>query len=90
MIYISIDPETVRTPDELHSLFAEKLDFPSHYGKNLDALYDALTEYSKSVYIIIENSAAIKAAFGTYYSRLIRVLTDAQAESNGFLRLLIK
>ena len=90
MIRISITPENARTPDELHSFFYEKLELPPYYGRNLDALYDALTERSQLTCIVIENSAAQKAVLGDYYDRLICVLTDAQADSDGRLRLLIK
>ena len=29
---------------QVHEYLAEQLDFPAYYGKNLDALYDVLTE----------------------------------------------
>ena len=33
--------------EEIHDYIAEELSFPSYYGKNLDALYDVLTDLSR-------------------------------------------
>ncbi|MCB1194001.1 MAG: barstar family protein [Leptospiraceae bacterium] len=40
---VIIDSVNINNLDELHTLIAEKLDFPTYYGKNNDALYDCLT-----------------------------------------------
>lgn len=90
MIRVSISPENVRSKEELHTLLAEKLSFPSYYGRNLDALYDMLTERTELTCIVIEDSAGLNAALGDYYRRFSRVLTAAQTDSNGHIRLLIK
>ena len=37
--------------EDIHNRFAEALDFPWWYGKNLDALYDLLTAMSADVTI---------------------------------------
>ena len=34
---------------EIHAYIAEKMDFPEYYGRNLDALYDCLTETAAPV-----------------------------------------
>ena len=40
------------TPAELHREIAQKLSFPHWYGKNLDALYDCLTETEAEVCLV--------------------------------------
>ena len=44
MVIYRIDIRDVRTRDELHSKIAEVLPLPEYYGRNLDALFDILTE----------------------------------------------
>ena len=60
----------------LHTYLQEALGLPEYYGKNLDALYDCLTE--------IGEDTAICAAFAPYRKRgyedsVRRVLRDAEA-----------
>ena len=40
-----------------HDYLAEALDFPDYYGKNLDALYDCLTEISCEIELV--NASAV-------------------------------
>lgn len=42
----SIDLSCVKSKEEFHSLLAALLHFPPYYGKNLDALFDVLTDPS--------------------------------------------
>ena len=60
-----------------HDYIAEALDFPDYYGKNLDALYDCLTEIEAD--IVIVNAAAVD-------KDIIDTFKDAAAE-NDFLEL---
>ena len=39
-----IDLKDVYSPDDLHARIAQTIPVPEYYGKNLDALYDVLTE----------------------------------------------
>jgi len=41
---IVLDFRGLKTKREIHEYLAERLEFPPYYGKNLDALYDCLTE----------------------------------------------
>ena len=44
---IELDFKELYTPRQIHEYIAEKLGFPEYYGKNLDALYDCLTDISE-------------------------------------------
>ena len=39
-----LDFANITTKEELHDLLAEDLSLPDYYGRNLDALYDCLTQ----------------------------------------------
>ena len=41
---IELDFNVPHTKQQLHEYLSVKFDFPEYYGKNLDALYDCLTE----------------------------------------------
>ena len=44
----------------LHEYLKKELNFPEYYGKNLDALFDLLTERIEETEIIIENFDKLK------------------------------
>lgn len=44
---IVLDFHGLRTRKEIHEYLAEKMEFPEYYGRNLDALYDCLTDISE-------------------------------------------
>ena len=52
---IELDFKDLYTPRQIHEYIAEKLDFPGYYGKNLDALYDCLTDICEETEIRIVN-----------------------------------
>lgn len=60
-----------------HDYLAEALDFPDYYGKNLDALYDCLTEISCEIELV--NASAVD-------KDIIDTFKDAASE-NDFLKL---
>jgi RNAse (barnase) inhibitor barstar len=52
---IELDFKELYTPRQIHEYIAQKLGFPEYYGKNLDALYDCLTDISEETEITIVN-----------------------------------
>ena len=60
---IKINFEDFNSPRELHEYLAEELCFPFYYGKNLDALYDCLTDLPEPLFVRLEGSAAFSKGF---------------------------
>ncbi len=71
----------IQSKEQLHSLLAERLAFPSYYGSNLDALYDCLCERSKAIQLIITEKDALCANLADYGNSFLHVLADAAAEN---------
>ena len=48
---VTIDTNQLQTIEQIHDYLAKELNFPDYYGKNLDALYDCLTDISEETEI---------------------------------------
>ena len=64
-----------------HSHLAERLELPTYYGRNLDALYDVLTEIGEETEIVLTDPAAVVELMGKYGEALLATLQEA-AEGN--------
>ena len=73
----------------LHEYLKKELNFPEYYGKNLDALFDLLTERREETEIIIENFDKLKEKFGLYADAFLDVLHDA-SEENEKIKYILK
>ena len=63
---------------DIHRILKKSLNFPDYYGKNLDALFDCLTDMLGDVSIIeIRGLEKIKKYDG-YDRRLLKVFSDAK------------
>ncbi|MBR2200751.1 MAG: barstar family protein [Bacteroidales bacterium] len=71
------------TAESLHNYLAKMLDLPTHYGHNLDALYDCLTSFTAATTITIANIDESNSL----HCRALEVFRDAAA-SNPKLHLL--
>lgn len=71
-----VDLAGVRSAARLHSVLAEKLPLPEWYGRNLDALYDVLTEFGSNWNIVFRN-------VGASLKGLRSVCEDAASETPG-------
>ena len=75
--------------DALHTALAEGLGFPAWYGRNLDALYDLLTEPGEPATLTIYNWDALAETLGPKAAPLRRVLEDAGQENKSLTVLLL-
>lgn len=78
---IVLDSARMGTRREAHEYLKEQLSFPEYYGKNLDALYDCLTDLDETEVQFINQPQE-----ETYFSKVLRVFRDA-AEDNSRLHI---
>lgn len=64
-----------------HAHLVERMDLPTYYGRNLDALYDVLTEIGTETEIILNDPAAVVDLMGKYGEALLATMQEA-AEDN--------
>lgn len=81
---VILDCEKLLSRKQAHLYLAEKLDFPDYYGKNLDALYDCLTELGECT-IVLEGTDNLRGSEG-YGTKVLKVLREA-ADANPGLKL---
>ena len=81
MIY-EIDLEQVYSADDLQDLVEQTLPVPDYYGRNLDALYDVLTDGRKEIWeIYFHHTADAKAVLGKYMKALVKMCGRAEEET---------
>lgn len=72
-----IDGSALPEAAAVHDLFARALGLPEWYGRNLDALYDVLTERGEPLRLLVRN----REALAEYAEDLLRTLAEAAAEN---------
>ena len=72
-----LDCEMMTDRDKAHEYIAETLEFPDYYGKNLDALFDCLTERGECSILFINLDAL--EMLGEYSGALLAVFEEAEA-----------
>ncbi|MBQ7887735.1 MAG: barstar family protein [Clostridia bacterium] len=77
---IRLDITHIQTVRALHIYLAYMLDLPAYYGRNLDALHDALCEESDLVHIALVGAPA-SGEMAAYLPRLERVMEDCAQEN---------
>ena len=78
---VILDCEKLLHRKQAHQYLAQMLDFPDYYGKNLDALFDCLTELQECT-ITLEGEELILNT-DCYGQKVLKVLEEAvQANPN--------
>ena len=72
-----------------HDHLQSKLRLPEHYGRNLDALFDMLTERGEATEIVITEWTELEINLGGYAAALMDTLYDA-AKENPLLTIKVK
>jgi ribonuclease inhibitor len=86
MRQVIIDGEVITDREALHDAFVRQLDLPEWYGRNLDALFDCLTDIGEDTAILVRDPDALQAHLGRYGASLLRMLRRA-AEENPYVEL---
>lgn len=81
-----LDCENMQDRESAHAYIAEALNFPEYYGKNLDALFDCLTDMKKCS-IVFKNMDKLEE-LGDYKNLLLTVFQEA-AESSEKIKIII-
>ena len=86
---IMLDGKAMVDRPGAHSHLAQRLDLPTYYGRNLDALYDVLTELGTDTELILEDPAAVVENLGKYGEALLATMQEA-AEANPHLIITLR
>lgn len=81
MAEITLDGLELQSMEEVHGLFAWALDLPEWYGRNLDALFDCLTDAHEPVTVRLLREDELRERLGRRGGALIRLLRRAAEES---------
>lgn len=84
----TINGKRVTDKASLHALLGQKLSLPADCGKNLDAVFDVLTEPGKDRIITVKHEDLLRERLGDYADRLFRMLEDAA--QSGHVRIVRK
>lgn len=81
---VTLDCGMIDSRAALHDALAGLLSLPDHYGRNLNALYDLLTERGEPTELVLRDRGALTAALGGYGAAFLEVLFDAARENPAF------
>lgn len=80
---IVLDGQRMLSRRAAHDHLAQRLGLPEYYGRNLDALYDLLTERRGPTRLVVRHREALLAWLGDYGAALCRTLEDADRANPG-------
>ena len=81
---IAIDGQKMLTREAAHAELKRALRFPEHYGKNLDALWDFLTEISEPTTLTFTHNEDMVEALAPYGIKLLQTLIEASIKNPNF------
>ena len=84
MKYVFLDGEKILSHADLHRAFAQALEFPEYYGKNLDALRDCLTDETEPVGVIAVHADLLREHMGRRWKPFLRLMDDLTEDEPGF------
>ena len=83
---IELDFNIPHSREQVHEYLEIKFDFPDYYGKNLDALYDCLTEITEptavGLYFPYTDFNEEDHDLIAYYDKIKKVFRDAEEDND--------
>ena len=74
---VILDGQKMLNRRAVHDHLAEQLHLPDYYGRNLDALYDLLTERNAPLRLVVQHRDVLLSWLGEYGTALCQTLEDA-------------
>ncbi|MBQ4563486.1 MAG: barstar family protein [Lachnospiraceae bacterium] len=87
-VNVILDGCRMTSREALWDYLNEVLSLPDYFGRNLDALFDVLTEHRAPLTIKLINREQMETALGAYGESLLETISEA-AEENGYLDIQI-
>ena len=81
---ITINCDAIESMREFHEIMAREFHFPDWYGKNLDALYDCLTDITEPCTLTFTNVLPWFERLGKDAITTVRVLQDVSQINANF------
>ena len=78
---VILDGALILNREMLHDTLSTALRLPEWYGRNLDALYDCLTDVQEETVVVLRDRAALEEHLGGYGRRLVRLLEEVSQEN---------
>lgn len=78
---VQLDGHLMTDKASLHDQLQEKLCFPEHYGRNLDALYDLLTSLPEPTEIDLHGKETMLQHLGSYGATFLVTLQEAEEDA---------
>ena len=78
---VILDARFIATPRAMQRYMQFMLDFPAHYGRNLDALHDMLREMDRPTRIVLLTGEEPSEEMAAYLPRLAQVFEDSAREN---------
>ena len=79
-----IDLDGVETEEDVQDRVVDSLPLPDYYGRNLDALYDVLSEQGDEMDITIVNREGADQDIQPYIDDLVEVMEDVSTQVDDF------
>lgn len=82
---VKLDGKKMKSEKIVHEYLKEKFQLPDHYGKNLDALWDSLSETSEKLEIELYNEENMYNNLGSFSEDLLSLFEDLSIENENII-----
>ena len=81
---IKVDCRNIAAPAAFQIYLQYLMSYPGWYGRNLDAMYDMLTEETEPLHMVFLTGEKMAPEMKNYLTRVKQVLEDVRKESRQF------